>query len=60
MTEGVGWYEQSVAFLHNLHANWVRLIDLVGPCLHDPGALELTLATGEIFRSGKTTVTRIF
>jgi hypothetical protein len=60
MTEGVGRYEQSVAFLRNLDADWARLIDLVEPCLYDPGALELTLATGEVFRLGKTTVTRIF
>ncbi len=38
MTEGVGRYDQSVAFLRNLDADWARLIDLVGPCLHDPKA----------------------
>jgi hypothetical protein len=56
MTEGVGRYERSA----NLDADWARFIGLVGPSLHDPRALELTLATGEIFRLGKTTVTRIF
>jgi len=38
MTEGAGRYDQSVAFLRNLDADWARLIDLVGPCLHDPKA----------------------
>jgi DNA-3-methyladenine glycosylase II len=38
MTKGAGRYDQSVAFLRNLDADWVRLIDLVGPCLHDPKA----------------------
>jgi DNA-3-methyladenine glycosylase II len=38
MTDGVGRYERSEAFLRNLDADWARLIDLVGPCLHDPKA----------------------
>lgn len=38
MTKGAGRYDQSVAFLRNLDADWARLIDLVGPCLHDPKA----------------------
>jgi DNA-3-methyladenine glycosylase II len=38
MTEGAGRYDQSVAFLRNLDADWARLIELVGPCLHDPKA----------------------
>src|ERR1700674_3879953 len=38
MTEGAGRYDQSVAFLRNLDADWARLIDLVGPCRHDPKA----------------------
>jgi DNA-3-methyladenine glycosylase II len=38
MTDGVGRYERSEAFLRNLDGDWARLIDLVGPCLHDPKA----------------------
>src|ERR1700731_64791 len=38
MTKGAGRYDQSVAFLRNLDVDWARLIDLVGPCLHDPKA----------------------
>jgi hypothetical protein len=38
MTEGVGRHERSEAFLRHLDADWARLIDLVGPCLHDPKA----------------------
>jgi DNA-3-methyladenine glycosylase II len=38
MTEGVGRYERSEAFLRHLDADWARLVDLVGPCLHDPKA----------------------
>jgi DNA-3-methyladenine glycosylase II len=38
MTKGASRYDQSVAFLRNLDADWARLIDLVGPCLHDPKA----------------------
>lgn len=38
MTKRAGRYDQSVAFLRNLDADWARLIDLVGPCLHDPKA----------------------
>jgi DNA-3-methyladenine glycosylase II len=38
MTEGVGRYERLEAFLRHLDPDWARLIDLVGPCLHDPKA----------------------
>jgi DNA-3-methyladenine glycosylase II len=38
MTKGAGRYDRSVAFLRNLDVDWARLIDLVGPCLHDPKA----------------------
>src|ERR1700681_4819230 len=38
MTKGARRYDQSVTFLRTLDADWARLIDLVGPCLHDPKA----------------------
>jgi DNA-3-methyladenine glycosylase II len=38
MTKSASRYDQAVAFLRNLDADWARLIDLVGPCLHDPKA----------------------
>jgi DNA-3-methyladenine glycosylase II len=31
-------YRASVAFLRNAGADWKKLIELVGPCLHDPKA----------------------
>ena len=31
-------YEKSVAFLANFDRDWARLIELVGPCRHDPKA----------------------
>jgi DNA-3-methyladenine glycosylase II len=31
-------YDDSVAFLSNLDDDWARLVDLVGPCRHDPKA----------------------
>jgi DNA-3-methyladenine glycosylase II len=31
-------YGDSVAFLSNLDDDWARLVDLVGPCRHDPKA----------------------
>src|ERR1700730_15668712 len=31
-------YDDSVAFLSSLDDDWARLVDLVGPCRHDPKA----------------------
>jgi DNA-3-methyladenine glycosylase II len=31
-------YDDPVAFLSNLDDDWARLVDLVGPCRHDPKA----------------------
>jgi DNA-3-methyladenine glycosylase II len=31
-------HEKSVAFLRNVDADWARLVELIGPCGHDPQA----------------------